>query len=804
MSSIEASPSHEVRAENCLHCGQGIVYEFQDNDGNKFCCNGCKSVFHLLKDNGLQDYYQYRKDAPATPQLSREDNLNFKYIDSDSFNKDYISFEKNDEKSMQFYLEGVHCIACLWLIEKLPQLDHRITSSRLNLSTSTVKVAIQTDAKFSDVAQLLNKLGYRPYPIKDQNHQAEMIRKEDRSLMLKIGIAGAASMNVMIYQISIYGGADGVYAQWFNYINLGLTVPVFFYSALPFFQSAWRNIKSRSISIDLPIAIGIFMAFAIGILNTIVGHADNYFDSICVLVFLLLSSRYILRKAQHRSFNRLGLLNLIRAHSFLKIDSNGNETSVSELEIKQGDKIKVLINEVLPVDGYLESNEAQLNVAGLTGESAPILARRGEYIYAGSTVLSSEIILTVDKIGNQTRLGKIYDEIERGWSLKAPISNWADKISKYLVIGVLSIALIDFVYWFLAGDWHIGINRALALVIITCPCALGLATPLAFIRSLSLAAQKNIFVKNEAVIERLTHAQTFVFDKTGTLTSGQYQVVDFNYFNHDPKKILKIILTLEWNSKHPIAKSLKEFIALQLPSAERRPLENAFVEEIAAFGIRATIDQKNFTLSDKSIENNKKTLSLKEDGIEIAQIHLSDKLKADALSTVLQLRDRGLKIAMLSGDTEAQVAKIGKELQIESSDRFSKVSPEIKNECLARFENPVMVGDGANDALALSHSLVGISLQGSVEASLRASDIHISDSKLIKIIEILAISNETLKVVKRNLAFSLIYNFAGLSLALLGMITPLWGAVLMPISSLTVLFSTMVGTKKLRSLGRTL
>lgn len=788
----------------CNHCGQSIVFEYKDESGNLFCCNGCKSVFHLLKDNGLEDYYKYRKDSDVKPTPTLDNEQNFTHFDSDSFQRDYINLESDHTKSMHFYLEGIHCIACLWLIEKLPQLDRNIVSSRLNLSTSTVKVVIRSDYFFGNVASLLNKLGYKPYPVKDRDEQSLLIRKEDRSLMLKIGIAGAASMNVMIYQVGIFGGAEGVFAHYFNLINLALTIPVFFYSATPFHLNAIRNIKSKTISIDLPISIGISLAFFVGILNTYLGHPDNYFDSICVLVFLLLSSRYILRKAQHRSFNKLGLINLLKSVSVTRITSDGKEEIVAEGEIKVGDVIRCKLNDVIPVDGKLISNKATLNLASLTGESAPVSAPKGTIIFAGSILLNENAEIEVQQTGSETRIGKIYQEIEQGWNIKAPISNWADRISKYLVISVLSIAAIDFLYWTLQGQWHQGLNRALALIIITCPCALGLATPLAFIRALSIAAQRNILVKNESVIERLTHAKTFVFDKTGTLTQGRYVISSIDYLVEDKIEVLRTLLTLEWNSKHPIAKAVKEYVSNHLEAKYRIPFENSSVFEVAAFGVKAIINQKEILLTDEGNDSNQKVLSLFADGQLLAKVYLNDELKADASATIAELKKKNLKVAIVSGDSESQVAKVGKLLNIDASSRYSKISPELKNECLNHFESPVMIGDGANDALALSHSLVGISLQGSVEASLRASDIHIGDSKLIKVIEILDISTETLKVVKRNLAFSLLYNAVGLVLALAGIINPLWGAIIMPISSLTVLLSTLFGTKKLRQLGNIL
>jgi len=801
MPSLEAERTQDLTQKSCDHCGLNITYLFNDEAGHSFCCAGCRSVYGLLQAHNLGEYYKYKNEFSELTIPATEKGQSFQHFESENFLNNYSKKESDSSLSVHFYLEGVHCIACLWLLEKLPQLDPQIISSRLNLSTSTLKVTIQKGASFAKVAMLLNKLGYRPFPLRDENDQEKMILQEDRSLLLKIGVSAAASMNVMIYAIGIYGGADGIYAESFNLINLALTLPVVFYSAIPFYKSAWRGLLAKSISIDLPIAIAILTAFFVGVANTLMRYPDNYFDSVCVLVFLLLSSRYILRKAQHRSLNKIGLRNLLSNQAVTKL-VDGNEILISENELAPKDIVRIKTNDVLPVDGVVVRGNSSLNKSSLTGESRPEKISIGQRVFAGSTNIGPDFDLEVQEIGNQTRMGKIYQQIEDGWSVKAPISNRADQISKVLVWSVLAIALTAFGYHLIVSDWHKGLNVALAIVIVTCPCALGLATPLAFIRSLSLAAKKNIFIKNESILERLTHAETFVFDKTGTLTLGHYGIVDAHFFTNDIPHILQIILTLEWNSQHPIAQAFKEYIGLHLAPGLRAPLPHATIEELSTKGLFGSINNQPYSLEDVESESNQKMIALKSGELLLATFVFQDSLKSDSRKVVQSLKDRNYSVVILSGDNESQVAKIGKELDVPSHSRHSQVSPELKNDFLNSIKNPVMIGDGANDAMAISHSLVGISLKGSVEAALKASDVHISDLRLIKVIELLDISGETLFVVKRNLAFSLTYNLLGLSLALLGFITPLWGAVLMPLSSLTVLFSTILGTKRLRQLGR--
>lgn len=784
--------SRQINAiEHCAHCQGVVLHPFKDSEGHIFCCSGCRSVFQILNDNKLTEFY----DLSANFKINaiKQNAIDFNYLDSEQFQTEFTHVD-GEIQTIDFYLEGIHCMACLWLIEKLNEVVDGVVSSRLNFAKSVVTIKVIKGAQLSKVAQMLNSLGYRPHVILNDQHAKNLKDRENHSLLIKIGVAAASSMNIMIYAISVYAGAELTYSQYFNWISFGFALPVVSFSAIPFYASAWNKLKTKQLSIDLPISVAIIIGFLSGLYNTLLGVEENYFDSISMLVFLLLSSRYLLKKIQENSLDTTSYKEFFAKGSVLKFNPNKNAyQSVHEKYIELNDVIKIKPAQTIPVDGILLEGKALVNEATLTGEARAKLIKASQVVFSGTVNLEDDIVIKVTAIGENTRIGKILKAVEEGKKSKAPIVQFADKLSKYFVVGVFILSTVNFIYSYFMYGFEIALSRFVAIIIVTCPCALGLATPLTFTKSLASAIKNSMIIKSEDVIESLAKVKNLFLDKTGTITYGEYKVNNLEIIHPDEKLIKNIIYSLELKSSHPIAIAITNYLH-----------ENASVLgidhyiEIQGQGVEGEVSGKKYAIKKWHDEKAMNTLAIYENDRIVAKMYLADQIREDSKDIIAKIKNSFENIFILSGDKQVNVDLVGNELGLAPENLYGDMSPELKNEKILQSSSSLMVGDGANDALALTNSNVGVAVHGSVDVSLRAADVYMSQEGLSNIYKLIILSNETMKVVKRNLAFSLVYNIVGAFLAMNGKVSPLSAAIIMPLSSLTVLFSTIVGTQKLR------
>jgi heavy metal-(Cd/Co/Hg/Pb/Zn)-translocating P-type ATPase len=774
----------------CTHCDEEIIVPiFDDNDQEKsspFCCNGCLTVFHVLHEKGLENYYEIKNQSNILKRRSPVENkkFQFKYLDDSEFIKEYTYSNLEGDQTIEFYLEGIHCLACLWLIEKLPEFLKDVKSSRLDINRSVATVAINKNGQFSNVARELNNLGYKPHALKRNQELKDFKRKEERKMMLKIGIAGAGAGNIMLYAISIYAGADGNYAKFFNLMTILFAIPVLFYSATPFYSTAWNAIKNKTLSIDIPISMSLIMGTIFGFYNLFTGVHENYLDGLTALIFLLLLSRYFLNRIQSEGLTASDLSFFYQGQSVLKkVDNRFIETNPQFLT--ESDIIKVQTNQILPVDGIIVEGATSLNNSLLTGESRPEVADIGCKVYSGTMNLGSDILVKVEKTNHETRLGKILKQVESGWIQKAHIVEFTNRISKYFLITVLLLSASLFAVLASRGNYKDAFERALTLLIVTCPCALALATPLTLTRTLSRASKKGIIIKNDEVIEKLSQIDSVFLDKTGTITFGQLKISNFKIISPLDLSPYDIIISLEKLSQHPVAHALKEYAHL---NGAKIIYEVQDLKEILGIGVEGKINGKKYQIISGQIL---------EEGKLVATFCLDDKVRPDSKSSINQIKSLGINVSVISGDQKEIVEKISNEVGINLDNTFAETTPEKKLLLLENTEKAVMVGDGANDAMALSKSYVSIAVMGAMDISLRAADVYLSTPGILPVAELIVISKETMKVVRRNLILSLLYNSFSVYAAFTGMISPLVAAIVMPVSSLTVLLSTVIGTKKL-------
>lgn len=778
----------------CLHCDESAVAPLFDKEDvsheRPFCCEGCLTVYKVIQGKGLGEYYSiknasnvFKRRAPVEYSKSR-----FTYLNDPQFLKEY-SWTSGNHQAMEFYLEGIHCLACLWLIEKLPEFVKDVHSAKLDLERSVVTVVLNENGQFSTPALELAKLGYRPHPIR-KNEETNIFRKrEERNWLIRIGISGAAAGNIMLYAVSNYGGASGSYAELFNAISVVFAVPIFTFCAWPFYQNAWNAIKNKTVSIDIPISLSLIMGGLMGVLSMLRGIPDNYFDSLSALVFLLLLSRYFLQKIQEKGLEASDLHFFYQSDSVLIVDDKFADgfREIHPRFIKTGDVLKILPDELIPADGKITKGSSHVNLSLLTGESVPFKVETGDPVFSGTQNLDNEILIEVTKTSDESRLGQILKNVENGWTHKSQIVQLTNNISKYFTVTVITLSVVLFLYLFQSHSFKEALEGAMTLMIVTCPCALALAVPLTFTRSLSKASEEGIIIKSDEVIERLSKIQNIFIDKTGTITFGKIKVVRMGVESIPKNNIYDIIYALEKNSKHPVGVALREFAA---PHIQDYFLVTDHME-IPGIGVTGQIHGHHYEIN---------RTGLLEDGRRVATFELADKVRDDSRSSLKFLQKAGFKVHILSGDNREVALQIGKSVQLDPGFIFSELSPENKSEIVRKSKQTMMIGDGANDAIALSEASVGVAVMGSMDISLRAADVYLSTPGLSPVVKLMVLSRETMKVIRRNLVLSLLYNSSSVVFAFTGLISPLVAAIIMPLSSLTVLISTLYGTRELRKL----
>ena len=776
----------------CIHCDQVVVNAFYNQEFSQegpFCCRGCLTVYNVIHSKGLAEYYEIKKSVSFFKKRAPVEirSAQYSFLDDSDFLNEYSYFSNNNQQTMEFYLEGIHCLACLWIIEKLPEFVNGVISSKLNMGRSVVSVILKDEGKFSRVAYELENLGYRPHPLKMNQDSQDFKTKEERAALLRIGIAGAASGNIMIYAISLYAGAGPLYAGYFNLLTVLFAIPVLTYSAFPFYRNSWVALKNKTLSIDVPISLALIMGAVMGVYNMVTGVNENYFDSLSALVFLLLLSRYFLKAIQEMGLGTTDLHFFYQGESVLKVDENNFEQT-SEIHpkfIKLHDFLKVAPMQIIPADGVVVSGETYLNNSLLTGESELQKVTTNDEVFSGTMNMGTDVIIRVTKINKDTRLGQILRSIENGWGHKSKIIDITNIVSKYFVAVVFILSIGLFIWSYQDGNLKNALERALTLLIVTCPCALAIATPLTFIRTLSKSAQKGIIIKDDSVIEKLARVKNVFIDKTGTITENSLKISSFYFLQDSVVAPHDIIHNLEKHSTHPLAISLKNYI-------RPHPLKTLNVidlKEVPGIGVSGIIDNHFYEIKNHSIFEDHKI---------ICAFEASDTVRSDAKFAIAKLKDHKVKIQILSGDKEEYVQRIAEEVGLTSSEYQAGMSPEKKSQVIKSSEQSLMIGDGANDAIALSYADTGIAVFGAMDISLRAADVYLSIPGLAPVAELITISKETMKVIYRNLVLSLFYNSISVLLAFTGYISPLTAAIIMPLSSLTVLISTLIGTKKLR------
>lgn len=806
-------PSRGAAAESCTHCRLPVPAGLVVPDRpEQFCCHGCETAYEVIHRCGLDRYYALREGDEAAPRVSGRSYAEF---DDAMFRNLYVRRDAAGTHHAELFLSGMHCAACVWLIERMPRLLPGVAEARVDLGRSLVRLSWdEASVRLSEIARVLDSIGYQPTPARDAGARATR-RAEDRRQLVRLAVAGACAGNVMLFAVSLYAGAFGsmepAFQQLFRWGSLVLTLVSLAWPGRVFFASAWYAIRTRSAHFDVPIALALAAGAVWSIWSTVMGTlrpqavvGEVYFDTVSVLVFALLIGRFLQARQQRFAADSVELLFSLTpsaAHR-LKAGGRGEFEDVPAESLASGDIIEVRPGESLPADGEVTTGHSAVDQAVLTGEARPVDVGPGGRVAAGTVNITSSVRVRVSATGEATRLGKLMRLIEEGSRRRAPIVEFADRVAGHFTIGMLAMAALTLGAWAWIDPAH-AVDHAVALLVVTCPCALGLATPLVMTVAMGRAARRHMLIKGGDAIQRLAtrrapNSGTIFLDKTGTITEGGFSLAA--WIGEDRAKPLVALIELQ--SNHPAGIALARDCGPPAGGVVTN-LHHRVGGGLSGIigGRRLSVGSPAFVLPRCTTPGDELLAALNQwpgDGLTpvaiaiddrvVAVAGLGDRLRADAADSVKQLQALGFRVGVLSGDHPDVVARVARELGIPPEYTRGGQTPEMKLEAVhaAKSHGPViMVGDGVNDAAALAAADVGVAVHGGVEASLAAADVYLRSPGLGPLVELIEASRRTMNTIKRNLWVSLFYNITAGTLAALGLVSPIVAALIMPLSSLT-------------------
>ena len=781
-------------AENCFHCGQEIEKDRIFFDEKAFCCNGCKSVYEILNANNLGNFYELNKNSGIRP----DENLSqFDYLDTPEIFEKVVDFSEGNTSVVTFKIPVIHCSSCIWLLESLQDLNTNIRYSQVDFTKKTLQVSFnQSELPLSELAKFLTNLGYKPVISLETADKKEAA--VDRSLTIKVAVAGFAFGNAMMFAFPEYLNTGSSvdfwleeFAPFFRFLTLLLSIPVVVYSASDYYKSAWFGLKNKIVNIDVPIVLGILVLFFRSVYEIATNYGPGYFDTLCGLLFFMLLGKIF----QKRTYSALSYDRDYKSFypiAVTKVDFGGQQQNILLSDIKVGDRILVRNQEIIPVDAVLINGEGNIDNSFITGESATITKNPGDKIFAGGKQIGSILELEVIKTVNQSYLTQLWNK-EAFRKEELGLDTLVNQISKYFTFIILGITLLAGIYWYQI-DFEKMFQVVSAILIVACPCALALSTPFTMGHIMRILGRNKMYVKDAHTIEKMAKIDTLVFDKTGTITYNKKANISF-----EGKEIaefdLKNIKSLLKNSNHPLSKSLYEFLEVQ---DEYLPIEN--FKETAGKGYEATVRGKVYKIgSAKFTHQEAKSLEtavyLERDGEFLGKYIFKNEYRDGLAEMAKELKD--YKIHVLSGDNSSEEQTLKNLIPNITEMRFSQ-SPEDKLEYIKHLQDQgkkvAMLGDGLNDAGALKQSNIGIAIADDTNSFTPSSDVIMNGGVLTKLHDYFALTKDAMIIVKLTFGISFLYNVVGLTAAVLGEMSPLFAAILMPLSSISVVAFTSLST----------
>ena len=778
-----------IEKTHCYHCGDECLTIDYNYDDKHFCCHGCKSVYQILSANKLCSYYNFNQHPGATRKTEEK---RFDYLNEPAIINDLIDYTDDKITIVTFYIPYIHCSSCLWLLEQLNKINPAIHNCRVDFLKKQLNVRFDHhQINLQQLVMLLYDIGYEPLislqdVIKKQNNTVK------DNLIQKLAVAGFCFGNVMLLSFPEYFGLSAfeqTFRNFFGWLNILFSLPVVFYSGSGYFISAYHNLRNKVLNIDFPLALGIAVLFLRSVTEILTHTGAGFADTLCGLVFFLLVGKFVQKKTYHHiSFER-------DYRSFFPVAvhvmENEQEKPIPLSNLQINHRIIIRNNEIIPADSILLKGEALIDFSFVTGEAMPINKTLGEIIYAGGRQTGGAIEMEVIKPVSQSYLTQLWNNEAFSNKSTPRTQTFNEKISKYFTIVLLAIAFTALVFW-LPTDLRRAINAFTAVLIIACPCALALSTPFTMSAALSIFDKNLFYLKNTAVVEQMAGIDTIIFDKTGTITNGDHHHIKLEAVLTDLQK--QLIYSVCANSIHPLSRLICQFIG------NTDKVEVNEFKEIAGKGITATIGSNkisigsaNFIFNRSEVNTNKSAVHLMINEQYFGYFSFEHQYRK-GLNKISEL-DSNYGLYLLSGDNEHEQYDLLRFFKSSQKMRFNQTPQDKLNfveELQIKGDKVMMIGDGLNDSGALKQSDLGIAVTDNVNNFSPGSDAILDGKSFMKLPDFLKFSKDTVKVIHLSFLVSLTYNIIGLSFAVTGKLSPLTAAILMPLSTVTIISFTTI------------
>tara|TARA_R110002167_G_scaffold63759_2_gene180147 strand:- start:1357 stop:3744 length:2388 start_codon:yes stop_codon:yes gene_type:complete len=782
-----------MRLQPCFHCGLDTKKSNITFDEKSFCCNGCKTVYEIFASNDLTCYYDLQSAPGATP---KEIEGKYNFLDNDSIVEKLLEFNDDKTQIVTLFIPHIHCSSCIWILENLNKIHSGISSSQVNFGKKTVRVTFNPETySLKNVVLLLSSIGYEPYiSLDDFKTGKEHI---NRSLIYKLGIAGFAFGNIMFLSFPEYFQVNEFWLDqfkpMFRWLMFAFSLPVVFYSAQDYFISAYKGLRAKILNIDVPIALGIIVLFLRSTYIIMFNLGSGFFDSLAGLVFFLLIGKFF----QQKTYSFLSFERDYKSYFPIAITKilEGEETSIQVYEIKKGDRLLIRNEELIPVDGILINGNATIDYSFVTGESETINKYSGDKLYAGGKQTSGMIEMEALKTVEQSYLTQLWSNDVFSKNKEDSFTTVTNSISKWFTLTILIIAFSSSIYWLFVDTSKV-MNAFTAVLIIACPCAIALAAPFTFGNVLRIFGKQKFYLKNATVIEQLAAVNTIIFDKTGTITSNKKGTATYegDMLSSSEETLLKNTLR---GSNHPLSRTLYDVLK------ENNIISLEEFEEHLGQGISAVHKDTSIKIGSAKFVGDLQEHSTLNTAVHISTnetyrgkfIFYNNYRKG--LSKLFNKLKNKYELAILSGDNEGEFENLKKLLPAKTKLLFNQ-KPEDKLEYIKYHQsegaNILMIGDGLNDAGALAQSNVGIAISENVNVFSPACDAILDASKFNQLYNYITVSKKAMKIIEWSFVLSFVYNILGLYFAVTSQLSPVIAAILMPLSSISIVSFTTIAT----------
>lgn len=781
---------------SCYHCGEQCGERGVEFDAHVFCCNGCKSVYELLNEHELCTYYSL--DDKAGNRIGGATENDYAYLDEEKIKRTIINFEEGGVTGVTFYIPSIHCSSCIWLLENLHKIDPSIIQSTIQFQRKELDARFDSGISLRELARLLASLGYPPLITMDGKPVSR--KSVNRSLYYKLGIAGFCFGNIMMLALPDYLAFTDTFSDNFRYLFSGLSLllalPVFVFSASDYFTSSWYSLKNRTINMDLPIALGLIAAFGQSVYEIVSGTGSGYLDSLTGLVFFLLVGKWY----QSKTYQALSFERDYKSYFPLAVTrvEEGKESFVPVSDLKPGDVILIRNGEIIPADAILVGGEGNIDYSFVTGESAPISKKNGDQLYAGGRQSGATIRLRLIKEVSHSYLTRLWNK-EEARERGSGLTDFTNRVGVYFTIVVLLISLGSYLYWYSQGASSTALYAAVTVLIIFCPCIFSLAIPFCFGTAMNIMGRNGLYLKNAEVVERLASIDTVVFDKTGTIThAGEAAITREGDLTERDITLARSVCR---HSTHPLSRTLSAY----LPAGEHAPV--SMFEEFPGQGMYAVAEDMEIRIGSASFvgavpaerERNSAQTSVwfSIDGEVRGCFRFHNKYRP-GLDLMLRRLEKSSELHLLSGDNDAEKGTLRP--YFDNSHMHFNQSPADKKEYIKKLTETrqvLMVGDGLNDAGALLQSDCGISIVENKGSFSPACDAILEAASVHRLPDFTRYSGDCMRIVYWGLALALAYNAVGLYFAVQGILRPLIAAILMPVSSVSVIAFVVIMSRVL-------